>query len=189
MPLIDPNKNPLGITRRLEGETNPEYRRMLEEVRFHITVEAACDVEPALARLAPNPEYVLFDHSSSPVTISGVDNVRRYFYDVLVARIDPRLEWDITRCLVDGRTVVTEGKMKNAIRGTTLISMGFEQADPDTFYLQEAQHLVLWPFDEQLRLIGETVYYGYTSPLAESLNRPLTPDDIGSYTGPMYEIS
>src|SRR4030088_97639 len=41
MPLIDPNKNPVGLDVRLKNETNPAYRRMLEEVRFHVAVEAA----------------------------------------------------------------------------------------------------------------------------------------------------
>jgi hypothetical protein len=188
VPIIDPNKNPVGCTKRLEGETNPRYRRMLEEVRFHITVEAAGQVGPAIARLAPSPEYVIFDHAQQPVIIRGAADIKAQFYDALFASIDPRLEWDIVLCTVDGDCVITEGKQKQAVRGTTLIQQGFD-VDPNGLYLQSSQHLVIWPFDAQLRLIGETVYMGCSSPLEEVASTPLKPADIGAYTGQMFELA
>jgi hypothetical protein len=184
MAAIDPNKNPVGLDKRLESETDPARRRMLEEVRFHIAVEAAGNIEAALQRLAPQPEYVLYDHSTSPATISGIDSIRKHFYDALVARIDARLEWDIVLCMVDGRSVITEGKQKSAVRGTTLIASGIK-ADPAGFYLQHSRHLVVWPFDEKLRLIGETVYFGYSQPLAEVAEHPLQPEDFVPYSSPV----
>jgi hypothetical protein len=188
MPLIDPNKNPVGVDKRLEGETHPDRRRMLEEVRFHIAVEAALNIDGAIARLAPNPEYVLFSNLGPPVTIAGVDAIRTHFYGVLVETIDPRLEWDIVRCLVDGRTVITEGRQKSAMRGSALIKLGVD-ADPDALYLQHAHHLVVWPFDSELRLIGETVFFGYSTPPAEVVKRRLRPEEIGAYVGPVIEPS
>ena len=190
MPLIDPNKNPVGVHQRLQGETNPEYRRMLEEVRFHIAVEAGCDIESAIKRLSPTKaEYVLYNHATSPVTISGIDAIRNDFYGNLVATIDPRLEWDMVRCMVEGRTVITEGRQRNAVRGSALIRFGIEGADPEAMYYQEARHLVIWPFDEELRLIGETVYYGFSTPLPEVVKHPLKPEDIGNYSGSRYDIA
>jgi hypothetical protein len=183
MALIDPNKNPTGLDRRLEGEKDPVRRRMLEEVRFHIAVEAGGEIEPAIARLAPNCEYVLFDHASVPVTISGIDAIRRDFYHALFDTIDTRLEWDIIRCMVDGNAVVTEGKQKSAIRGSALLKNGVKEADPNALYLQEARHLVIWPFDSELRLIGETVYFGFSAPPSEVLKRPLTPADFAHFRG------
>jgi hypothetical protein len=183
MALIDPNKNPTGIERRLDGERNPERRRMLEEVRFHIAVEAAGEIEPAIARLAPDCAYVLYDHASSPVTISGQQNIRRNFYHALFDMIDVRLEWDIVRCMVDGNAVVTEGKQKSAVRGSFLLKNGIQNADPDGLYLQEARHLVVWPFDSELRLIGETVYFGYSAPLATVAQRPLSAVDFEPFRG------
>lgn len=183
MPLIDPNKNPSGVERRLAGEKDPSRRRMLEEVRFHIAVEAGGEIEPAIARLAPNCEYVLYDHASAPVTISGVAAIRRNFYQALFEVIDVRLEWDIVRCMVDGNAVITEGKQKSAVRGTTLLKNGIRDANPNGLYLQEARHLVVWPFDDELRLIGETVYFGYSAPPGEVLKRPLEPGDFEPFRG------
>jgi hypothetical protein len=182
MPVIDPNKNPVGLDRRLEGETNPAYRRMLEEVRYHIAVEAALDIDAAIARLAPNSQYVIYNAANPPVTISGNKAIRRDFYDQIFDVMDATLEWDIVLCMVDGRAVITEGQQKNAVKGTTLIKAGLD-ADPNTFYLQNANHMVIWPFDEELRLIGETVYLGCSTPYAEVMKRPLKAADVGKFSG------
>lgn len=183
MPIIDPNKNPVGLDVRLRGETNPRFRKMLEEVRFHIAVEAGCQIEPALQRLSPNPAYVLYEHGKPTITISGIEDIRRNFYEMIFGFMDARLEWDIVLCMVDGDAVITEGQQKNAVLGSALRAMGFKDADPDGLYLQDAHHLVIWPFDNELRLIGETVYFGASTPLEEVVKRPLKPEDIGSYTG------
>jgi hypothetical protein len=188
MPLIDPNKNPVGLDMRLKNETNPAYRRMLEEVRFHVAVEAALDIDSAIARLAPDSQYIVYDTGKAPVTISGNQAIRRDFYDAIFDVMDANLEWDIVLCMVDGRSVVTEGQQKNAVKGSTLIKAGFD-ADPNTFYLQDARHMVVWPFDSELRLIGETVYLGCSTPLEEVVKRPLKPADIGRYSGPVIKPS
>jgi|HubBroStandDraft_5_1064220.scaffolds.fasta_scaffold319699_2 hypothetical protein len=184
MPLIDPNKTTYGLTERLQGEKDPAIRRMLEEVRFHGATEAALNIEAALERLSPKAEYVLNSATAPPVVLRGVDEIRTGFYDVLVSNVEPRLEWDVYRCVVDGRTVITEGNLKVAMRGTALIQQGIKSADPKGFYLQAARHIVVWPFDEELRPIGETVFYGYSTPLEEVVKHRLDPErDIGYFTG------
>jgi len=182
MPLIDPNKNPVGLDLRLKGEKNPDYRRMLEEVRYHVAVEADLNIDAAIARLAPKSQYVIYDAANPPVTISGNEAIRRDFYDQIFRVMDETLEWDIVLCMVDGRAVITEGQQKNAVRGTTLIKAGFD-ADPNMFYLQNANHMVIWPFDDELRLIGETVYLGCSTPYAEVVKRPLKSADLGKWSG------
>jgi hypothetical protein len=188
MPIIDPNKNPVGLDERLKGESDPRLRRMLEEVRFHIAVEAAGDIDSAIARLAPSAEYVIYDITKAPTRICGHAAIRKDFYLTLFDTIEPRLEWDIVLCMVDGNAVITEGQQKNAVKGSVLIAAGVA-ADPNKVYLQDARHLVVWPFDSQLRLIGETVYLGYSTPLQEVAQRPLRAEDIGTYSGPVIKPS
>lgn len=192
MVIIDPNKNPVGVHDRLQSETNPRHRRMLEEVRFHIAVEAGGDIDSAIARFGPNPYYIVYMSTADPLTaltkIEGPDDIREHFYLALFERIEPRLEWDIIRCLVDDECVITEGVQKNAVKGTTLVQNGIE-ADPDTLYLQDAHHLVIWPFDDQQRPLGEIVYHGGETPLEQVAKRPLKREDIGTYQGPRYEIT
>ncbi|MDX2277884.1 MAG: hypothetical protein NW206_20735 [Hyphomonadaceae bacterium] len=185
--IIDPNKNPVGLTLRLQRETDPAARRMLEEVRFHIAIESAGDIDPAVARLAPNSEYIIFDHAGSPTYVRGDKRIREEFYANLFSTREARLEWDIILCAVDGNAVITEGRQKQALFGSHLKSLGFD-VDPSGLYLQHSQHLVIWPFDSKLRLIGETVYLGYSQPLEEVARSPISPDQIGYYTGELFEL-
>jgi hypothetical protein len=130
---------------------------------------------------------VLYDNTNPPTTINGVDTIRADFYDGLWVMMDPSLEWYSTRVMVDEGNVITEGDQKCAMRGSFLVSQGVD-ADPDRFYLSQQHHMVVWPFDEQGRLIGETIFFGYQMPLTEVAKRPLDPADMGKWTqGPVPE--
>lgn len=181
MPLIDPNRNVLPLDERLEAEKDPVLRRQLEEVRFHIAIEAALDIEGALARLSPSAVYELYDNANPPSRIEGVDAIRTNFYDGIFAMMDPSLEWYTTRLMLDCGNVITEGEQKCAIRGSFLAQQGFD-ADPERFYLSEQHHMVVWPFDDEGRLVGETVFFGYQTPLSEVVKRPLDASEMGKWT-------
>lgn len=186
MPLINPNINADGVIARLKNETNPRYRRMLEEVRYHNQVEACGELEPVLQRMAPNPIYWLYEHGQEPIAIRGIDDVRTNFYEALMTVINPLLEWDAFRVLVDDAGVITEGRLKAAVRGSWLNTQGYS-VDPDAFFLRKSQHMVVWPFDEKLRSLGEEIYYGYSQTLDECVAQPLKLEDIGPYEGP-FEV-
>jgi len=181
-PLINPNINADGVISRLRTETNPKFRRMLEEVRYHNQVEAVGELEPVIERMSPDCVYHLYEAGQETVSIAGKDAVRRDFYENLMKVINPLLEWDAFRVFVDDAGVVTEGRLKAAVRGSYLIEQGYE-ADPDGFYLRRAQHLVIWPFDDKLRSTGEIIYYGPAEDWETVLTQKLKPEDIGPYEG------
>lgn len=185
MPIIEPDRSVIALDKRLATETNPVFRRQLEEVRFHIATEVAGDIEPALARLSDRPSYVMYDNINPPATVSGVDNIRDQFYKGISDMMDVRLEFFITHLSVDDGAVITQGEQKCAMRGSYLVSQGID-ADPEAFYLSEQEHLVIWPFDEVGKLIGETIFFGYQTPLADVAKRPLAPEDRGTWShGPV----
>jgi hypothetical protein len=68
------------------------------------------------------------------------------------------------------------------MRGSYLVANGIEVEDADALYLSEGWHLVTWPFDEDGRLIGEEIYYGYTTPLEQSARQKLSPEDFETFT-------
>ena len=56
---------------------------------------------------------------------------------------------------------VTEGVMRMAYPGKTLVAMGIEVDDQDAYYLSEYRMGVVWPVDHsEDRLTGEEVYSG-----------------------------
>jgi hypothetical protein len=190
VPLIDPNKNWAPLEERLQTETDPKRRRQLQEVMFHIQTEAKGEIDRALGRLSPKAEYKIRDNINPPVTLSGVDQIRKEFYETLAANANAaQLEWVMYRVAVDDGVVVTEGNMKIGIKGSTLVALGFDAEDSDqAYYLQEGQHMVVWPFDEEGRLLGEEVFYGYSTPWAEVAKRRLAPEDIGSFDGEVPDL-
>jgi hypothetical protein len=190
MPLIDPNRNWGPIEKRLKQETDPKLRRQLREVMFHIQTEAKGEIDRALARLSPKAEYKIRDNINPPVTLSGVEEIRREFYETLAANANAaQLEWSMFRVAVDEGVVITEGNLKIGIKGSALVKMGIDAEDSDdALYLQEGQHLVVWPFDEEGRLLGEEVYYGYATPMAEVARHRLAPEDVGSFDGDVPDL-
>jgi len=181
--VIDPSQNWNTLEKRLEKETNPTFRRQLEEVIFHIRVEAELNVERALQRLSPQAEYRLYDNANSTVILTGVDEIRKTFYEEsLLKFIHHDFQWSIDRVVVDDGIVITEGDLKVALRGSVLVAAGVD-ADPAKFYLSESHHVVMWPFDDEGRLIGEQNYYGYTSAPEDVVKRPLALEEIGTVTG------
>lgn len=183
MALIEPGRSTEPIEKRLQDETNPVFRRQLEEVAFHIKTEVGGQTERALQRLSPRARYQMFDNVSAPVVLEGVDVIRREFYEALLVSVDPtKQQWDIVRLLVDDGAVITEGHLQIAMRGSYLVANGVQVDDPEAFYLSEGWHLVTWPFDEDGLLIGEEIYCGYTTPLEQSARHKLSPADIGTFT-------
>jgi len=84
--------------------------------------------------------------------------------------------------VVDDGIVITEGNLKVALRGSVLTEAGLD-ADPAKFYFSESRHVVMWPFDDEGRLIGEQNYFGYTTAPEDVLKRPLELEEIGTVTG------
>lgn len=182
MPIIDPSRNWVPLLERLESEKDPKLRHQLDEVRYHIHVEAACRISLAVDRLSPDAEYVLYDYSRPPVVIKGADQITEMFYGQLVQSIHPSLQWSMNRVSVEDGFVVTQGQMKSAVYGTVLQAAGLD-VDPDGLYLSEGEHLVIWPFDAQGRPIGETVFQGWTTPLDQVAKQPLRIEDVGLWDG------
>ena len=89
----------------------------------------------------------------------GKDAVRT-FYTNFIASGASRLQLDVDRLVVDRDCILTEGVMRIAYPGRTLLAMGIEVDDPDASYLYETRMATLWPFDEHGLARGEDTYTG-----------------------------
>ncbi|HVW32327.1 MAG TPA: nuclear transport factor 2 family protein [Acidimicrobiia bacterium] len=142
--------------------TDPVHRRNLEVVLRHITCEVAGDIEGVLATLVPEPTYRIWGASSSPGPRGGAEV--RAFYEGLVASGKNRLEYRVSKVVVDDRNVVTEGEFHFVYPGTALAGRHAahgEAVDPDGWYHVAYQALVVWPVDAGSGLLeGEDIYAG-----------------------------
>jgi hypothetical protein len=175
MPVIDPNKTWVLVEERLATEKDPVLRRNLETVLAHMKAEAAGDLDGLLATLADGVVYHAYgaDDANSPRGKAGV----RKFYEDFIASGATRLELNIDRLVVDRTCILTEGVMRMAWPGTTLIARGIPVDDPKAAYLYEARMATLWPMDENGMVLGEDTYTGGDG-FAGIAGRKLSPSDV-----------
>lgn len=146
---------------RIATETDPRLRANLEVVARHVAEEVRGDLDALLDTLVPRPVYRIWG-ASQPRRLGGRAEVRR-FYEDLVETGRNRLEFEVTRVVVDADTVVTEGIFRHAYLGGLLVERGvssLEDVDASAWYLVEYQATVLWPIAENGLIAGESIYAG-----------------------------
>ena len=166
------------VVERLASETDPRRRRNLQTVLAHMKAEAALDIDGVMATVAEDAHYHSYGSSSRGMNPKGKAAVRQFYVD-FAASGAYRLELDVERLLVDTDGVLTEGVMRMAYPGKTLLAMGIAVDDPDAFYMYEARMAVVWPMDKDGLVLGEDSYVSGDG-FAAIAQRKLAPEDIGS---------
>lgn len=144
------------LEERLARTANPRHRKMLETVAAHGKAEAAGSVEDLMRTLNDDPQYHFWvnGHDYGP---KGHDAIKKY-YEGFIASGAGFFESHKPRIVVDDANVVTECEMRQLVPGSLAIERGYQVPDPDGHYVISIRTLVLWPFDEEGRLIGEDAY-------------------------------
>ncbi|MGF6881285.1 hypothetical protein ABIA39_001165 [Nocardia sp. GAS34] len=157
MAVIDPNRTWAPLERRLAETTDERHRRALSIVIEHMKAEAVPDLDGLMRTLAPEPDYHFWNDGRDvgPKTDDGV----RGYYQAFVESRSNILEFDIDRLVVDDRCVVTEGYLRQIYLGSYAAQIGIPVDDPDADYLIVFRQLLLWPIDEQGRIVGEDSYH------------------------------
>lgn len=177
MPIIDQRVTWRKTEERLAEETDPVLRRNLELLLQHQQAEATLDMERLMATVSENARYETFGDEGSVVI--GKPAVQK-FYEDFVASGAHKLQFETDRLIVDRRCILTEGVMRMAWPGQTLLAQGVEVDDPDAYYLYEARMAVLWPIGEDGLFIGEDTYVGGNG-FAGIADRKIDPSDIVLY--------
>lgn len=181
MLVIDPHRTWLTLDERLKTETNPLHRAQLEKIIFHMKGEARGDVDQILTTVSPSATYISYDNPEGPPRVFKGHKGIREFYRQMLDAISVDLEFFVERLVVDDCCVVTEGVSKSALKGKMLEAAGIKDIDPNAFYLTQARTLVIWPFDQNGMILGEYIYRGAATPLADAAKRKLLPAEIGHY--------
>ena len=128
-------------------------------------VEVAADFDPRRHAKSRTYEYTIV--SGRPRSPMLEDRSWFYYH-----------EFDIDRLVADEDCVLTEGVMKMAYPGATLIAMGHAVDDPEAYYLYEARMATLWPFGDDGLAKGEDTYTGGDG-FAGIGDRKLSEADLG----------
>ena len=159
---MDPNLTWKLVEERAAAETEPRRKRALELVLAHMKAEARADIEGVVATLCEQPRYRTYSTPEDDPVMNpsgSKDAVRAFYHATIVQTGAHRLEFACDRVIADERGVFTEGVMRMAYPGHTLVAMGIEVDDPDAYYLGEARMGIVWPMHPtEDRLTGEEVY-------------------------------
>ncbi|NDK88269.1 hypothetical protein GYA93_01520 [Gordonia desulfuricans] len=154
----------------IEQEQNPTHRRILVNYRRHGLLEVSGRYDELLAEnmTVRHPHYRLFEGGQG-VILDGMDQVRE-FYRTL-ADIDILVMWTgRQKMAVADWGFAGEAEFNQFVPGKMLgdnvfASIGDDAAessesayDPDAYYLVRRTLAFVWPYDENVRMIGEHVY-------------------------------
>lgn len=184
--MLDPNRTWKRVEQRLARESDPALRRNLALVLAHMKAEARADIDGVVATLCKKPRYMMHDLPGvAEMNPDGSRDAVRKFYDLTIVQTGAhRLEFDCDRVIVDRDSVFTEGVMRMAYPGKTLLGMGIQVDDPDAYYIYETRMGIVWPVDRsEDRLIGEETYTG-TDGFAGIADRKILLADIVELEAP-----
>jgi hypothetical protein len=165
------------VEERLARTDDPRQRAMLECLRDHLLAEARGDFELLLSTLSANPQYHFWvDGSGFGEGPKGLAAVRAH-YEQLYDEGRSVVDYDIDRIVVDDETIVTEGWFDQIFPGAILRKRGVDVDDSEAAYVHRMRLLLLWPFDENAKLVGEDSYANGRMYAPENI-RKLSPDEI-----------
>jgi hypothetical protein len=158
------------MAQKVARTQDTRHRRMLEVVLDHMVAENEGDIDRIMASISPRASYHVWS-TPDDIGCKGYDGVRQY-YEGFFALKGHFFENDIQRIAVDDDCVVTEAVMRMIKPGSILAGDAYGPGtgpmdpgelgawDPSAHYLFENRVVIIWPFDENLMLIGEDAYSG-----------------------------
>ena len=196
MPKFDVTKLNVAVDRALETTTNPRHRFMLMAYSRHRYLEVAGRYEEIFAPEMMNmhPEYV-FRAAGNEATLAGQDNIKslyRFWAETNqsiffveneeVAVTDHNIFSSGTMFQQVSGKILKGNKLMahlpNAVSGKILeklLAKKGHKADDNDMYLYRTIIHMVWPYDDQCKLIGEDVY----EPFPEKAELfKLAPEDV-----------
>ena len=154
---LDITQTNAAVRRLLEVTDNPRHRFLLQTYDRHRNLEMAGRYKEIFApeMTVEHPVY-RFDMLGQQLTLDGREQVE-----------DVYREWTETdQCVfyaeeeelaVGDNMVVSRSILYQQTPGAVLIAAGVE-ADEDATYLTKSREVMVWPYDDRCRLIGEDVW-------------------------------
>lgn len=177
---FDPSKTWTSMLDKLEKTSNPRHRKMLSEVITHSRGEVDGDLDAVLGTLSANPVYRYMRQAGPADEPRGTEAIRDYYVNDIFGAGRHILEGDKDRILVDDDTVVTEGTIRLLQWGRDLADRGV-QVDPDSTYLMTMRYLIVWPFDEEQKILGEESWNQWSRQTLEKVADEDVPQSFRDY--------
>ncbi len=158
MSTLDITKQNVAVEKVLENTTNPRHRYLLQAYLRHRYLESAGRWEEILdpQLTVDNPHYRFNLSGQEPFTLDGKEQVGMLYghwtnTDQCIFYVSDE---DVA---VGDHMVIGRGIGYQQTLGSELAAAGLD-VDPEAMYLKKSQIMMLWPYDDQCRLLGEDVW-------------------------------
>ncbi len=158
MSRLDITKQNVAVEKVLEHTDNPRHRYLLQAYLRHRYLESAGRWEEILdpTLTVDVPHYRFNVAGQAPFTLEGKDQVGM-LYGHWTATNQCVFYVEDEDVAVGDHMVVGRGIGYQQTLGSELAAAGLD-VDPEAMYLKKSQIMMLWPYDDQCRLIGEDVW-------------------------------
>ena len=158
MSKLDITNQNVAVEKVLATTDNPRHRYLLQAYLRHRYLESAGRWEEILdPQLTVDHPHYRFDLAGrEPFTLSGKDEVGM-LYGHWTATNQCIFYVEDEQVAVGDHMVVGRGIGYQQNLGSELAAAGLD-ADPDAMYLKKSQIMMLWPYDDRCRLLGEDVW-------------------------------
>ena len=158
MSRLDITKQNVAVEKVLNNTDNPRHRYLLQAYLRHRYLESAGRwqeiLDPSLT--VDVPHYRFSVSGQAPFTLTGKDQVGMLYghwtnTDQCVFYVEDE---DVA---VGDHMVIGRGIGYQQTLGSELAAAGLD-VDPEAMYLKKSQIMMLWPYDDHCRLLGEDVW-------------------------------
>lgn len=143
----------------LETTENPLHRRILENYRRHAILEICGEWEGIFDpdMMVEHPVYHFNITGMEGVVAEGAAAVKEIYQHLAETQTCVMLV-ENEQLWVDDWGFASDSTFLTYMRGREAVEKGFEVEDLDGYYREHQHFVMIWPYDESGRLIGEHVY-------------------------------
>ena len=159
MSRLDITKQNVAVETVLAETSNPRHQHLLQSYLRHRYLESAGRWEEILdpSLTVDEPFYRFQLAGREPFTLQGKDEVGMLYghwtsTDQCVFYVEDE------QVAVGDHMVIGRGIGYQQTLGSELAVPGLEGVEPERMYLKKSQIMMLWPYDDRCRLIGEDVW-------------------------------
>jgi hypothetical protein len=150
------------LQERAERLESPRQIKMIKVFSEHTEAEVNGNLDRLMATMNPDPAFYVH-HARGDSGPKGWNAVKEMYVEMF-SSIKNYMEMNYQRIVVDDEALVAEFKQRKILPGRVFLQDGGygdalrekgEAADGSAHYLSEGRALVIVPFDDQCRMMGE----------------------------------
>jgi hypothetical protein len=156
---LDITKTNLAVQRLIEATENPRHRYLLQAYDRHRNLEHAGHVEEIFApeMMVEHPVYRFNMVGQGPLQLEGRDQIEPLYR--LWAETNQSIFYTESETVAVGDWMVVSTMIGYQQQlGSTLAALGMDGVEEDAMYMVKGRAAMIWPYDEQGRLVGENVW-------------------------------